>query len=165
MLELNAPVPVVPQPLQQEPTLPCTDAGAVMQRLLQRITANERQLVTLRCDELPEVAVPEADLSLLFSSLLRLILEKKAGLSRLYLHISCRKVQTGRAGGTTLHQIQFATNLFGMNPVDEYSRRMSRFGSVLSQCNGSFAISQEQRQGCVFLFSLPGKTPELYGVE
>ncbi|HEU4902211.1 MAG TPA: hypothetical protein VFT06_05440, partial [Flavisolibacter sp.] len=68
-------VPSTPEQIKSASERCLVNTNAVLQKALQRLTAEQRSTIALRCDDLPVVQGTEKDFELVFSSLLQTILQ------------------------------------------------------------------------------------------
>ena len=91
------------------------NANFVLKKALQQFNTEERSAIILRCDELPFVAGNKNDLLKVFGKLLLMILEKRALVPKLFLHIHCasRAEEATSFSNTALQPsfIQFNSNI------------------------------------------------------
>lgn len=153
MSELHSATPLSKNRTQPAKPVDRTDAGIVMQAVLQQLTPAQRQDMVLRCDDLPVVSVPAAQLGVAFESLVQWILSKKGVISPLFLHVSYSTESP--ADECAFYRIQLQTNLNGMDQSEADCQQMVSIGTLLTQYNCSLAFSQRKVQGSVFILSLP----------
>ncbi len=137
------------------------DTNAVLQRILQRLEAEDRNKIVLRCDELPMVVSDEENFETLFNSLLQMILEKKDEVPTLFLHISCTtEAQSILAkSGSALFTVQFNTNIVPCTNWFEINKdRLDELGTILAKYRGKLVVNEFRSSGSIFSVSLPGKS-------
>ena len=135
------------------------DASAVLHRMLHRLNGGERREMVLRCDELPLLQGTEKELELIFSALLQMVLHRKETVSQLFLHIHSKTAlqETVSMTGSTYYLIQFNTNITPCADwIQNNRKQLTEIETILEKYNGSLHLAEAQ--GCIFSFSLPGKT-------
>lgn len=147
----------------KQPAPPLVDSNKVLQRALKKISAEAKNAMVLRCDELPYLQGTEETIELAFTRLLQLILEKKDAVIKVYLHISSTlsTIKELKASDRPdLHRflVRFHTNLVpDKDWLKKAKESINGIASVLSIYDGNIAIQQLKSSGCVFYISLPGK--------
>jgi len=136
------------------------DKNAVLQRVLQRLEAEARSKLVLRCADLPMTAVEEESLEGLFCGLLQMILQKRDEVATLFLHISCAtEEQTPLArSGSAFFTVQFKTNIIPCtNWFDRNKDRLDELEATVASYRGKLVVNKFKSSGYIFSVSLPGK--------
>lgn len=153
-----APSPVE-NPSATPPGAALVNTNAVIQKVLQGIRPIDRDSIVLRCDELPFILGVEKDVEVIFSILLHMLLQKKAEVAKLYLHISCTKEEAETAQEFSCFHVQFHSNIVpSVNWYQQYEEQLNIVAAVLRFYNGQLKTNQGKNGSCIFSVSLPGKT-------
>jgi uncharacterized protein YdiU (UPF0061 family) len=136
------------------------NTNAVLQKALQKIIAEDRGSIILRCDELPSVRGTEDDFETVFSTLVQMILQKKNDVSKLFLHINCTaEDEQATAAGVKPFNIQFNTNISpSVNWLQLHQQQINEVAAILHKHTGSLVVNQVKNGGCIFSVSLLGKS-------
>ena len=135
--------------------LPPIDTNAILSRIIQRLPSGKRNAIILRCDDLPQISAPEANVFEAFSALIELITgrrEKKT----LYLYIFSTTVKTAFEKTERL-LFHFNTNLAPDEWLESDNQKVNNIAALLTPFGGSVTINQLKNSGCIFILSLPGK--------
>ena len=156
---LNRPGMARPSPLHT--FVAFVDAGAVLQKAIQRLAPFEKSGIILRCDELARLQISEQALLQVFTQLLQMIISERADV-KLFLHITCAKEQKPDQAAKTqvasYYLIQFHTNLTPHAAwMREAESRTNSIASLLQPFSGRLVVNQLKNSGCVFVIALPGK--------
>ena len=141
------------------------NTNAVLQRTLQRLSAEERSTIALRCDELPVLEGNEEDFESVFSGLLQLILQEKKNLATLFLHIHCTSEEIDPKAQQGLKQIsiQFNTNVTPCADwLEQNDQQFNEVAGILQTYGGNLLLNQLKNSGCTFSVSLPGKLSNIW---
>ena len=137
------------------------NTNAVLQRTLQRLNAEERNTIALRCDELPVLEGSEEDFEAVFSGLLQLILQEKENVATLFLYIHCttEEIHSQSQQGLKQISIQFNTNITPCADwLHQSDQQFKEVAGILQKHGGNLLLNQLKNSGCIFSVSLPGKT-------
>jgi hypothetical protein len=154
-------VPPTPEQIKSAAERCLVNTNAVLQKALQRLTAEQRNTIALRCDDLPVVQGTEEDFETVFSSLLQTILQRKENVSKLFLHIHCTAEDFAADAPTELKQysIQFNTNIAPCAEwLQQHEQQLAHVAAILQKNGGLLLVNQLKNTGCIFSVSLPGKT-------
>lgn len=123
---------------------------------------NHLQLIT-RCEALPKVKAEYGEIMKFFDGLLGMILNSAPQTSKLFLYVDCEealinKMEMDTEEGMKRYIIKFHTNI---STHDNWklvnSQTLASCKQILSNYNGTLAVNEISRTGCLFSFSLPGK--------
>lgn len=136
------------------------NTNVVLQKALQKIGAEDRGRLILRCDDLPFVSGAEEAFEQVFTGLLQLILHKKQDVPQLFLHISCTAdADSLTIAGLRSYCIQFISNV---NPCASWRQlhapQINRIAANLQKNTGSLVVNQGNNSGCLFTVSVLGKS-------
>jgi hypothetical protein len=137
------------------------NTNVVLQNVLQQLSAEDRNKIVLRCDDLPYVQGNECDFEFVFSGLLQMILQKKENVSKLFLHINCKteEEESQKSIGFKSFCIQFKTNIISCADWFEiHEEQINKIATILHKNGSSLAVNQMSGSGCIFSVSIPGKT-------
>lgn len=135
------------------------DTNAILQKALQKLSVQDKGSIILRCDELPFIRGLEDDFETVFSTLLQMILQKKADVGKLFLHIHCTAEDDQlTAAGVKPFNILFNTNVSPcVNWLQLNEKQINAATSLLQKHTGSFVVNRVKNGGCIFTVSIFGK--------
>lgn len=134
----------------------------ILQKVLQQISSEQRNVIALRCEELPFVFGNEEDWQSVFTQLLKTIFNKPKPV-KLFLHIQCTSENKKAAEATSgmnekLFTIQFNTNLKpSADWLQNNEQHIHEAAAILQKNDGHLTVNQTQKPGCIFSLTLPGK--------
>lgn len=124
--------------------------------------ADHLQLIT-RCEPLPQVKANYGDMVKFFDGLLGMILNSAPKTSKLFLYVDCEEaannaMEMNLGDGMKRYVIKFHTNISTHgNWKLVNSQALANCQQILFNHNGTLAVNEISRTGCLFSFSLPGK--------
>lgn len=158
------PLSATPAP-ENEKAIACEEGfvntNVVLQKVLQRLTNEERVNIVLRCDDLPLIPGTEEDYETVFTHLIRLILQKKEAVLRLFLHIHCttEESETQKATSLKWFNIQLVSNIVPCADwMQANNERNAEIVAILHKNGGKLVVNQAKSSGCILSVFIPGKT-------
>ncbi|WP_121356530.1 hypothetical protein [Flavisolibacter nicotianae] len=160
MSEIHS-VPPASERMIREAERKLVNTNAIFKKALAQFSKDLRKGIALRCDDLPAVQGAEADFEAVFSLLLQTILQRRANVSRLFLHVHCTSedIDTDNAAGLKQFSIQFNTNISPCADwLQQNEQQLTNVAAILLRNGGRLLVNQLKTTGCIFSVSLPGKT-------
>lgn len=117
----------------------------------------------IRCESLPRIKTHSSEMSLLFDSLLGMILNHPPNTSQLFLYVDCEEmngdiIDMTLAEGFKRYTIKFFTNVTtNENWKVVNSQALINCRQILSRHSGTLVVNEISSAGCLFSVSLPGK--------
>ena len=119
--------------------------------------------IIIRCQSLPHIAGNGEEIRKLFDELLTMLFSSTLVGSRLFLYVDCEEensdaIDLSLSQGFKRYQIRFHTNITTKeNWKDVNSQVLAVCQQILSCHHGSFLVNSNNKTGCLFSISLPGK--------
>lgn len=155
-MDIQTPTP--PAPATMQAAIAPVDLNTVIREVFEcRKERMDRFHTILRCDVMPEVAVPAGDLVALFGKLVDQILEQPPVDSHLFIYVKCEPGSCAPAERWTQHHISLHSN--GRLPADplELQAFLQQTEELCNRLGGSFSHHLLSRSSCFFHINLPGK--------
>ncbi|HEX8316410.1 MAG TPA: hypothetical protein VF609_15510 [Flavisolibacter sp.] len=152
--------PGTEKPASHHSPLTLVETNTLLRRAIQKLPAEIRGSIVLRCDELARLQGNEEAIENAFSRLLQMIVEERQTGKQLFLHITCsqQKEEDTIPSGLPRFFIRFHTNLSpSASWMQEAESRINNIASFLLPYGGSLLVNQLKNSGCVFCITLPGK--------
>jgi hypothetical protein len=117
----------------------------------------------VRCDELPQVAGGEKELTVLFDCLFSMILQHPPLKSKVFIYLKCQEhigeaIPISARERYMLYELCFFTNIMADLAWHQlYAHQLNKCKMACREMRGVFMSEQIKNTGCVFTLRLPGK--------